>query len=262
MHRHPHYAKTLAQIGAQVSRSPDGTLAVTRRLGPMRILWLPDPAALPDLQPLPGPALISAGEAAMDSALVGSGAIRVMTPQSRAVLALLQDEDRQRAGLAQKWRNRLNRADKAGLRLRHGPLPRDPQHWLLAAEAAQQRARGYRALPPAFALNWPETRLFTATWNGEAIAAMLFLLHAPGASYHIGWSGETGRRLSAHTLLLWTAMRWLAARGITRLDLGPVDRDRAPGLLRFKLGSGARVVDTGHTWFHSRFSAPLGRCLG
>ncbi|MBY5974536.1 GNAT family N-acetyltransferase [Ferrimonas balearica] len=235
---------------------------MTRRLGPMRILWLPDPAVPPDLRSLPGPALISAGDAAMDATLRGSGAIRVMTPQSRAVLTLLQDEDRQRAGLAQKWRNRLNRADKAGLRLRHAPLPRDPQHWLLAAEAAQQRAREYRALPPAFALTWPETRLFTATWNGEAIAAMLFLLHAPGASYHIGWSGETGRRLSAHTLLLWTAMRWLTARGITRLDLGPVDRDRAPGLLRFKLGSGARVADTGHTWFHSRFSAPLGRCLG
>ncbi|MGI3165564.1 GNAT family N-acetyltransferase [Pseudooceanicola sp. 200-1SW] len=262
MHRHPHYATTLTRLGAATGRLPCGTLTVTRRLGPLALIWLPEPPVLPDPATLPGPALISAAGATQDAELRGSGAIRVMTPQSRAVLPLWPEAAAQRAAQHQKWRNRLCRGEEAGLRIRHAPLPRDPAHWLFAAEAAQRRARGYRALPPAFALNWPETQLFTASRGSQVLAAMLFLIHAPGASYHIGWSGPEGRRASAHTLLLWRAARWLAARGITRLDLGPVDRDRAPGLLRFKLGSGARIEDTGHSWFHSRISAPLGRFLG
>ncbi|WP_050900816.1 GNAT family N-acetyltransferase [Oceanicola sp. S124] len=261
MHRHPHYATTLQGMGADVGRLPCGTLALRRRFGPLRLLWLPQPMVLPDLASLPAAAVISAASQVQDGALRGSGAIRLLTPQARAVLRLTQAGDLQRAGQHQKWRNRLRHAESQGLRVCHAPLPRDPTHWLLQAEAAQQCARGYRALPPEFALHWPQTRLFLARRGTSVLAAQLFLLHAPGASYHIGWSGPEGRAASAHNLLLWEAGRWLAAQGITRLDLGPVNRD-SPGLARFKLGSGARIEAAGHTWLASRFLAPLGRLIG
>ncbi|MBR9822182.1 MAG: GNAT family N-acetyltransferase [Rhodobacteraceae bacterium] len=261
MHRHPHYATTLRGMGAELGRLPCGTLTVTRRTGPLRLLWLPHPMVLPDLATLPAPALISAASRVQDTRLHGSGAIRMLTPQARAVLRLTRDADLQRSGQHQKWRNRLRHAERQRVRICHAPLPRDPGHWLLQAEAAQQRARGYRALPPEFALHWPQTRLFLARRGRQVLAAQLFLLHAPGASYHIGWSGPEGRAASAHNLLLWEAGRWLASQGITRLDLGPLDR-HGPGLARFKLGSGARIEATGHTWLASRFLAPLGRLIG
>jgi hypothetical protein len=40
----------------------------------------------------------------------------------------------------------------------------------------------------------------------------------------------------------------LARRGITRLDLGTLDTEAAPGLARFKLGSGAAARALGGTW--------------
>jgi lipid II:glycine glycyltransferase (peptidoglycan interpeptide bridge formation enzyme) len=76
---------------------------------------------------------------------------------------------------------------------------------------------------------------------------MLFLLHSPWASYHIGWSGAEGRRTNAHALLLWQAMLRLREEGFTTLDLGDVNTEDAPGLARFKIGTGALVAPLGAT---------------
>ena len=105
------------------------------------------------------------------------------------------------------------------------------------------------AAPAAFAAaNRGQARIFEARHQGATVAALLFLCHGAVATYHIGWSGPEGRARAAHHLLLWRAMIDLAARGITRLDLGMVDTVTAPGLARFKLGSGARCRALGGTW--------------
>ena len=261
MQRHAFYAKTLTKLGSDITLMPDGTFGVRRRIAGFSCLWLPAPSEVPVLRGRSGLTLISSPNAAMDHALRRSGAIPVMTPQARAVLDLSAGADSREAAMAQKWRNRLNRARRNGLQPTHAPFPRQPDHWLLHAETAQRRDRGYRALPAAFALAWPQTRLFTAYFQGEPVAAMLFLLHAPGASYHMGWSGPEGRARQAHNLLLAEAAEWLHRKGYTRLDLGTLEPRRAPGLAHFKLGSGAQVENTGHSWIYSRFTAPLGRLL-
>ena len=71
---------------------------------------------------------------------------------------------------------------------------------------------------------------------------MLFLLHGVAATYEIGWSGERGREMHAHNLLLWQAIGELQARGVRRLDLGGVNTGRSAGLARFKLGTGGEVL--------------------
>jgi lipid II:glycine glycyltransferase (peptidoglycan interpeptide bridge formation enzyme) len=77
---------------------------------------------------------------------------------------------------------------------------------------------------------------------------MLFLRHGTTATYHIGWTSRDGRAASAHNLILWDACARLAARGVRQLDLGIIDTETAPGLARFKLGTGAQPVRTGGTW--------------
>ena len=77
---------------------------------------------------------------------------------------------------------------------------------------------------------------------------MLFLKHGTGATYHVGWTSDAGRKASAHNLILATAATRLAETGVTRLDLGTIDTENAPGLARFKLGSGAKPARTGGTW--------------
>lgn len=191
------------------------------------------------------------------------GAVPLMTPAFLAELDLAADPDRRLARLHQKWRNRLRHGQKQRLTVRRSPLPPDPSHWLLKAEAAQRERRGYRGWPPAiaagFALaNTGQARLFEAREGAEIVAAVLILCHAPGATYQIGYTTARGRALSAHNLLLWEAAEWLAQKRFAHLDLGLVDHRHAPGLARFKLGTGATLRPLGGTW---GWFPPLGRAL-
>ncbi|MEO1677694.1 MAG: GNAT family N-acetyltransferase [Pseudomonadota bacterium] len=191
------------------------------------------------------------------------GGLAMVSPATLAVLDLAPKPDQLRARLKQKWRNRLNRAEAARLFISEDEIRDAPYHWLLRHEAIQARTRRYRRLPDAFTLSWARwggasaARLFTASENktGPPIAAMLFLRHGAGASYHIGWSGPDGRAAGAHTLLMWHAMLRLREMGVKALDLDLIDTEGAAGLARFKLGTGAEAVTLGAT----RLSAPLTR---
>ncbi|MWD26986.1 GNAT family N-acetyltransferase [Aquicoccus sp. SCR17] len=215
---------------------------------------------------LPGALVLNAGTGC-DDRLCEAGFFPLLTPVSVAVIDLAPDRATRRARLHSKWRNRLARAEEAPLRVTRSTLPADPGHWLLRQEARQQKHRGYRGLPPAFsaafaATNPRQAQLFTASdRDGTPVAAMLFLRHGRMASYQIGWSGEAGRRHHAHRLLLWRAMDWLAEQGHSQLDLGALNAQDAPGLARFKLGTGATCRPLGGTWIAHPTLAPLARRL-
>lgn len=191
------------------------------------------------------------------------GAVPVMTPGYVAEIDLSLPRDARRGALHQKWRNRLGHAERQGLRVTRQNMPLKPDHWLLRAEAAQQAREGYRTWPDALMLaygreNPGAAKLFTAFEGRAPVAAMLFLRHGSGATYHIGHTTKRGRTLSAHNLLLWQAAGWLAAKGHRRLDLGLIDTQRAAGLARFKLGAGASARALGGTW---AWWPPLGKTL-
>ncbi len=182
-----------------------------------------------------------------------AGLARVMTPYSTAVINLMSPTETLRANMHQKWRNRLVVAERAGLTVRRADRRPDLYAWLLEREAKQQRARRYQALPVALIPAWQAASggvlVLTAQHQGETVAAMLFLMHSDGATYHLGWSSPEGKRLSAHNLLLWQAIRKLKAKGLHTLDLGGLNTEAIPGIARFKLGSGAQVRTLCGTWF-------------
>lgn len=180
-----------------------------------------------------------------DAALFRAAGFRaVATPAHVAELDLRPDPAARRRALDGKWRNCLRTAEAAGLTLRHRALggPADP---LLAAEAAQRRARRYHALPLRFPVAFPGAEVVEALRDGTPLAAMLFLRHGAAATYHIGHTTPEGRACEAHRLILWHMAGELAARGCTRLDLGTVDTETAPGLAHFKLGTGAALCRLG-----------------
>ncbi|MFC3615018.1 GNAT family N-acetyltransferase [Lutimaribacter marinistellae] len=233
-----------------------GTLALRRRMLGLPVTLLS--RARIDRKTLPGllhgsglrraPVILNPDAPCPDLARLG--ALMLVTPAHVAELDLTGNL---RSGLRQKWRNRLNHALRQNLAVRDAAMPQDPGHWLFTADMAQQRARGYRSWPVRLTLaytraNPGSARLFTALHSGRPVAAILLLLHGRAATYHIGHSTAQGRAVSAHNLLMWHAMTWLAARGITRLDLGPVETESAAGLARFKLGTGANARALGGTW--------------
>ncbi len=289
LQQHPTYGAACSSLGARarfmVLRGPQGGAArgavqvLLRRwplLGEAALVsrgpvWAPDVA--PDVQRAGLHALLEqlragfrvvsvtpeccAGEDPMD----GSGWLTSVTPCFLARLDLAKPLDQLRAELHRKWRYRLGLSERSDLRLRHVPMPADPGHWLLQAEARQSRARGYRNLPAAFVPAWVRAggpgaaRLFVANLGGAPVAGMVFLLHGQGASYHIAWTGPDGRRTDAHRRLLWSAIEWLQTRGVKTLDLDRFDTEITPDLARFKLGTGAQAVQLGAT----RISAPFSR---
>lgn len=188
-----------------------------------------------------------------------AGFRQVMTAAHVAELDLSGTERDRRAALSGTWRNALRRAEGAGLRLEWRRFDGDPSHWLLMHEARMRCERRYRALPQSLACAFARTGrdaawVLSAHDGAEPVAGMLFLLHAPVATYHIGWTGDRGRALSAHRLMLMAAADRLAAEGVCRLDLGAVDTEAEPGLARFKIGAGARVRALGGSWVRLPFA--------
>lgn len=181
------------------------------------------------------------------------GAVPLMSPAKVALWDLNIDQDARRAALHQKWRNRLNHAERQGLRITRQNMPGDAQHWLLTADALQQQANRYKSWPAALTLayaqaNPGDAKLFQAFNGKDPVAAMLILRHGRGATYHISHATARGKELSAHNLLLWEAASWLSAKGCSQLDLGVINTEDAAGLARFKLGTGARLQTLGGTW--------------
>ena len=280
----PQYARALRMMGASVQgmtlgRNTGWCQIQTRKLralGEVRMIsrgpvWAEDaPSLTADwlrdwLRAEPGrPLVLNAGPIA-PGGLQKAGFWPVMTGASVAMLPLAE-RGAMRAGLSQKWRNRLNRAEAGKLTVQATVFNGDPAHWLLAAEEDQRRRRRYGGLPRAFTVayaraNPGDARLFCALLDGRPVAAMLFLRHGQMATYHLGHAKPDARALNAHNLLMWHAMCWLAERGHRSLDLGTINTQDAAGLARFKLGTGARALPLGGTWLHLSALAPIARRL-
>jgi len=269
----PLYRAALARIGVQAAWHdlPGGSALVLGRDLPVvgRVALISRPPALPGTglgnlrRALGARALIVNAETPQDgAALARAGFVRLARPMRIAELSLDGTGADWLARMDGKWRNRLRHGMRQGLAIRETALPPDPRHWLVHRDAEQQAARGYRGLPPALitalaAEASGAMRLFTARSGDRTVAAMLFALHGGTASYLIGWSDPAGRMASAHNRLLWEAMGSLAAQGAQAIDLGICDSASAPGLARFKQGSGAGVRPLGGTWGAAAITGPI-----
>ncbi|MCT4557432.1 MAG: GNAT family N-acetyltransferase [Pelagimonas sp.] len=187
----------------------------------------------------------------------------LMTPATIALLDLGPPEV-MRAAQHQKWRNRLTKAQSSAVKVTRHALT--PQHWLLHQELEQARDKGYRPLPPALCAAYTRANpgqavVFEARHRGDIIAGAVMLRHGPMATWQIGHSFPEGRKMNAMNLILWQAMCWLAERGHVCLDLGLLNDQDAPGMTRFKLGTGAKAHRLAGTWLHSGVLAPMARLL-
>ncbi len=249
----------LEALGVEIKRisSPRGPVYMQRR-GCLPSLASRAPASIVDAQTRPR--LVNAEDAGAALALQKRGYAAILTPAHVAELDLSPPLPELRKALHGKWRNRLTAAQRRlaqGHKLAHRAFDPARDDWLLEAETAQQRTRRYRGYPPALTRVMHEVepkalRLFTLHERCDPIAAMLFVRHGTTATYHIGWNSPEGRKLSAHHLLIWEAIRALRGRGVQMLDLGTVETERSAGLARFKLGAGARARPLGGTWLRWR----------
>ncbi|MCU0908408.1 MAG: GNAT family N-acetyltransferase [Rhodobacteraceae bacterium] len=230
-----------------------------RRLVSRGPVWAPDTgstdrrAALVALRRA-GPGLTVMNAEQDDAAPGRAGFLRLLTGATVAEWALAAGPAALRAGMDQKWRNRLKAGEGTGWTVVRRPMPADPAHWLLARDVEQSRARGYRTWPPALVAAWVRANPGTAwLWTAERgrgapDAGLLVLRHGDRATWQTAWAGDAARAGHAMPVLLWRAAEWLAGQGVRCLDLGTVDTVQAAGLARFKLGTGAVARPLGGTW--------------
>ncbi|WP_106744412.1 GNAT family N-acetyltransferase [Yoonia maritima] len=182
--------------------------------------------------------------------LRAAGFRQLMTPAHVAELALNRDLERY---MAPKWRNIWRRAQHSPLTIYKEPFNDAKHQWLLDADLAQQKQKRFRALPHGIihaysAIAPKEVTVWIAKSQGDIVAGMLFLRHGICATYHLGWSNDAGRKHAAHHRMLIAAAHGFADTGVVQLDLGTVDTHGAPGLARFKIGTGANIRTLGGSW--------------
>jgi hypothetical protein len=163
-------------------------------------------------------------------------------------LDLRRNEAALRVSMKKRWRNSLNKAEKAGLTLEW-----DEEgifvDWLVKMYAIDKKRKKYHGPPPAlvdalargFAL---EKKLIIgrALRNDKPCAAILVLCHGSGATYQVGWSSQEGRDCAAIYSLLWHVLGILREKNITDFDLGGMNDDSALGVKKFKEGMGGTAL--------------------
>ena len=145
------------------------------------------------------------------------------------MIDLGQEEAILRSGLSGNWRNMLNVAQRKLLQpgVRIDEL--DDQSVfepLLENCADMMQERGvhfpvalYRDLRQQLERDG-QPGMLLAMRNGEQLLAATWAVpHGDTATYLLGWSGEEGRKLHAHHLLLWETLLRLKARGLRYFDL-------------------------------------------
>lgn len=228
--RGPLWADSLAAAGRSASLKSLKSMFPKRRLE--FLLAMPEQAESPEAHRV----------------MRGAGFRRVMTGYSTIWMDLARDTEALRAGLDGKWRNALVRAEGAGIDVSVGGKRAHQYLWLLEREGEQRQAVRYVGLPTGMVEHFAAASeangrdgvlSLSAIKDRDKVAGILFLIHGNSATYFTGWSGDEGRALAAHNLLLWRAILELKERGIRWLDLGGLNTTHGAGIARFKLGLGA-----------------------
>jgi hypothetical protein len=179
-----------------------------------------------------------------------AGFRQVMTGLSTVVLDLTRPPAQIRAAMETRWRNRLSHAERHWRGDLNVGSSMSGLRSLLRLEEQQRSARKFSGLPVALVERFVEATGTThpsfimarANQKNDLQAAMLFVLHADRATYHIGWANEAAKKANLHNLLLWRSLPALRERGVVELDLGVINTRSLPGISRFKLGAGGRAI--------------------
>jgi lipid II:glycine glycyltransferase (peptidoglycan interpeptide bridge formation enzyme) len=101
--------------------------------------------------------------------------------------------------------------------------------------------------------NNPQLRLYTATHEGDTLAAIVVLFYGEYATYLYGASSGVKRNLMAPYALQWKAMQDAKAAGCRHYDLFGIPPNDDPshpmaGLYLFKTGFGGKVLHRPGSW--------------
>jgi lipid II:glycine glycyltransferase (peptidoglycan interpeptide bridge formation enzyme) len=181
-------------------------------------------------------------------------------PAATRLIDLTRPEEALRADLRGKWRQYVNKASRAGIRVEAGGRDDLPDFYRLYGETARRaafdvrREESYRAVWEAFAPTGQARLLFARGADGEPLAVLLLVACGRRLTELHGGMSLAGAESRANYLLKWEAIRRAREEGFAEYDLWGLSH---PGIAHFKAGFGGREVRYVGAW--DLVLDPLGR---
>ena len=181
-------------------------------------------------------------------------------PAATRIVDLRADEAALWGDLRKKWRQYVNKARSAGIKVVDGDATRLSEFYQIYQETSDRAGflirteAAYRDVWKAFAPAGRARLLFAQTADGEPVATLFLLRCGPRVVEPYGGMTATGGESRANYLLKWEAIRSSKAAGATSYDLWGL---ATGGIAHFKTGFGGREVRYIGAW--DLVLDPLGR---
>jgi lipid II:glycine glycyltransferase (peptidoglycan interpeptide bridge formation enzyme) len=186
-------------------------------------------------------------DGALRRALAGAGwhAAPAIQPSSTRIIDLTPDEGALWSDLRKKWRQYVNKARSAGVRVVDADGDRLADFYRIYRETADRAGflirteAAYRDVWDAFAPTGRARLLFAETSTGEPVASLFLVRCGDRVVEPYGGMTQAGADTRANYLLKWEAIRTSREQGATSYDLWGL---ATGGIAHFKTGFGGREV--------------------
>ncbi len=181
-------------------------------------------------------------------------------PEVTRIIDLRAEEEALWGDLRKKWRQYVNRARSAGIRVVDGGAERMGEFYRIYTETAERAGflirteAAYRDVWEAYAPSGSARLVFAEDRDGVAQAALFLVRCGPRVVEPYGGMTAAGAETRANYLLKWEAIRSSRELGATSYDLWGLAH---PGIAHFKTGFGGREVRYIGAW--DLVLDPLGR---
>lgn len=186
-------------------------------------------------------------------------------PYRTLMLDLSPSLEEIRQSFLQKWRNRLNQAERAGLEVVEGTSEDLYDKFLVLAEEMCKRKNlgswAYYQASKRIQIALPEMlkmRVMICQDAGQPVCAAVCSAIGDTGIYLFGATGEKGLHLNGSYLLQWRMIKWMKGNGVRYYDLGAFNPELNPGVYHFKLGIAGRAgwEETYLGTYHGCFKLP------
>lgn len=183
-------------------------------------------------------------------------------PASTRIIDLRPDEDALYGDLRKKWRQYVNKATAAGVRVVDAEGDRLGEFYRIYRDTADRAGflirteQAYRDVWEAYRPDGRARLLFAQSADGEPLATLFLVRCGPRVVEPYGGMTQAGADSRANYLLKWEAIRTSREHGATSYDLWGL---ATGGIAHFKTGFGGREVRYIGAW--DLVLDPLGRAV-
>lgn len=184
-------------------------------------------------------------------------------PERTTVLDLNKSEDQLLSGMHQKTRYNIRLSEKKGVNIREADpsdLEKDFEKFWQIMEDTEARdgfrlhAKRYYKRMLGFGQAQPgnkealSLRLYVAEYQGNIVSGIIAAFFGDSAVYVHGASANQFRNVMAPYLLQWTTIKKAKQTGYRYYDFNGIDREKWPGVTRFKVNFGGEELACSGTY--------------